>query len=1048
MNINYKEAVRYFNNKDYKSAEDILINLKEREKNNAEVLYFLAVVKSIIGDYKGAENLYKEVIGLNPDHPEAYYNLALCLQNLNESQEALEYYKKALELNPFLSQAYNNMAMIYKDTARYDEAEDAFRKALKAKPDSNNAISELSGSTIEKDSSPENLKVLEFIKKEDFKGAEELLIDLIEKEPENRSFLRSLGIVYFNLKKYEKASSYFKKLIELNEDDFDSIYNLGVCFQYSEDNENALKYYKKAIELRPNNVEVLNNLGLIYAGLKKYDEAEKHYNLALKNNPEYTNTLINLGGIKLNNDNYDEAMEIYKKALSIFLKKDQKKHNSMVYTNIGMVHYKLKDMDEALKNFNMAIENDPNNVIVRYNKAEALLITEQYEEGWKEYEWRVERKEFGKRKSKLSFNLKDDLKGKRILIYAEQGLGDAIQFVRYLPMLKEKGCYIIFECDKEMHNLLHGFEGIDEIIERNITKTPDIYFDYEIPLLSLPLFFYTNSKSIPAQIPYLHSDPNLKELWSREINNANKIKAGIVWAGNPIHTNDRHRSVRLQQMASVFSIEGIDFYSIQKGIPEIQVKDYQLLIKELGSGIKSFADTAAIIDNLDLIITVDTAVAHLSGALGKETWVLLPYVPDWRWLLEGERTQWYPTIKLYRQPALKDWESVITLVKKDLIEFVKNKGLTKSVISDKSDNQPNLYKSDKTFYLGLTSGDNFGWGVCSKYLKKELSQRLNIINFDEHPEIVNSGKVNGPVFHALNNNDFSGLFPVRGTKNIGYTFFEYELSEAAIKNAANYDLVLGGSSWNEKKLRERGVSNTGVLIQGIDPELFYPSDRETKRDLFIIFSGGKFELRKGQDLALKAIKVLQQKYRDIVLINAWYNMWPSTMQSMGMSKHIKYEYKGETWKNFMINLCTINGIDGDKVFTLPITPNNKLRDLYLSTDIGLFPNRCEGGTNLVLMEYMACGKPVIASYTSGHTDILTEENSVPLKNLHQFKLHDDNKNLIANWEEPDIDEIIDKLEYAYFNREKIKQIGKRAGEFMKNFTWEASAERLMKFLRY
>ncbi len=407
----------------------------------------------------------------------------------------------------------------------------------------------------------------------------------------------------------------------------------------------------------------------------------------------------------------------------------------------------------------------------------------------------------------------------------------------------------------------------------------------------------------------------------------------------------------------------------------------------------------------------------------------------------ARETVWYPTMKLYRQPGFRDWDSVFVKLKKDLVELVNNKKIKNNGWELSAQNENN-----QKIYLGLTSGENYGWGVCSKYLKSELSKKLNVINIDEHEELVKAGKVNGTLFHALNNLDFSGLFPVRGTKNIGYTFFEYELSENAVKNAVNYDIVLGGSTWNEQKLKARGVKDTGVLIQGVDPKLFYPGDKQKSNDLFVIFSGGKFELRKGQDLVLKAIKILQQKYSDVVLINAWYNMWPNTMHSMAASKNINYEYKGETWKNFMVHLCKINEIDGNKVLTLPITPNDKLRELYLSSDIGLFPNRCEGGTNLVLMEYMACGNPVIASYNSGHKDILTPENSLRLEHMHEFKLYDDNKKLIADWEEPDIDEIISKLEYAYLNREKVKQIGRNAGEYMKKLTWKESAETLLKYI--
>ncbi len=682
------------------------------------------------------------------------------------------------------------------------------------------------------------------------------------------------------------------------------------------------------------------------------------------------------------------------------------------------------------------------------------MIIEQFEEGWKEYEWRKDRKDFGKRKFNKLLMPGVDIEGKEVLVFAEQGLGDALHFLRYIPMLKKKGCRVIFECGKEMHPLLRNFKWIDEILERDINNAPDIKYDYEIPLLSLPKFFNTNNMNIPAEVPYLNADTMLKEKWAKFLQGSDKIKIGIVWAGNPKHTNDRHRSVLLKQFMPLLSIGDTHFYSLQKGFPVIQVKDYQLLLTDLDDYLISFADTAAVIENLDLVITVDTSVAHLAGALGKETWVLIPYMPDWRWLLNGEKSKWYPSMKLYRQPAFGDWSSVFLDLKEDLIKLVNNKKKESTILNSAagedsvSKNSKGLQSSKReTIYLGLTSGENFGWGVCSKYLKKELSQKLNIINLDESSELVKEGKVNGPVFHALNNNDFKGIYPARGTINIGYTFFEYELSDLALSNSVNYELILGGSSWNEQKLKEKGVENTGVLIQGVDPDLFYPGETEKKQDLFVIFSGGKFELRKGQDMVLKAVKILQEKYHDVVLINAWYNMWPNTMQSMNLSKHIKFQYKGETWKNFMINLCGINGIDGNKILTLPVTPNNKLRELYLKSDIGLFPNRCEGGTNLVLMEYMACGKPVVASYNSGHKDILTKENSFRLEKMHDFKLFDENKKLIADWEEPDLDEIVANLEYAYFNRSEIKQIGKNAAEFMKKFTWKQSAETLLKYFK-
>ena len=1211
MTDTYQLAVKHFEKKDYKSSEDILLKLKEEDKNNADVLYFLAVVKSKLGDYESAVPLFEEVVRIKKDHTEAYYNMALCLQNQNKNEEALKNYQKVIELNPFLSEAYNNIAIIYKSINKYDEAEKAFKMAVKVKPDNSNAMSNLSNLSIDKDKSEEYREAFELFEKKEFNAARDIILKLLNKAPNNIHLLTSLGIIYFNLNQFEKSADCYKKIIVLNDKNAQAQYSLGVCYQNLDNNELALRQYKKAIELNPEYIDAFNNLGLLYSSLKNYDEAEKCFNAALKHNSKYFNSIINLGTIKLHKDDFNSALDYFNKALEISVDEKNDLGKSVAYSNIGFVALRRKNLNEAVKYFNIGISLDSESVLAHYNKAEALLMLGQFEEGWKEYEWRQGRKDFGKRKFNKTFKPEFDLNGKRVLVYAEQGLGDAIQFIRYLPMLKEKGCYIILECGKELHGLIDNFNSVDEIIERNMIEKPNIEYDYEVPLLSLPLYFNSNIDNIPAKIPYLFVKEDLKEKWSHFINDNEKIKIGIVWAGSPIHTNDRHRSVRLQQFLPLLSIEGTHFYSLQKGFPVIQAKDYQLLLTNLDEHINSFADTSAIIENLDLVITVDTSVAHLAGALGKKTWVLLPYLSDWRWLLEGEKSIWYPTIKLYRQPRINDWNSVFKELKKDIVNFVKNKNenkilnvnqsfnsfenLIKELSSNNSSNNNFNYELDEailsklklenntdilnlgyysnylnnlsahridrintlltsqkfyfesgskkydliisnntlqynlspyhtlkelkkilkpdgnlviivpslnvleehinksnvfslfpvhvwksllkragleitelyqdnndayyiyicrneevkknTLYLGLTSGDNFGWGVCSKYLKKELSNKINIINIDEHEELNKADKLNGTVFHALNNHDFSGLYPARGMKNIGYTFFEYELNDTAVKNAANYDVILGGSSWNEWKLKEKGIINTGALIQGIDPELFYPDKRKKNNELFVIFSGGKFELRKGQDLVIKALQILQQKFSDIILINAWYNLWPHTMHSMKMSKFINYEYKGETWKNFMINLCKNNNIDGNKVFSLPITPGNKLRDLYLNTDIGLFPNRCEGGTNLVLMEYMACGKPVIASFSSGHKDILTEDNSLLLKNMHEFKLFDDNKTLIADWEEPDIDEIISKLEYAYYNRDNLKQVGQKAAEHMKNYTWEKSAESLIKIVK-
>jgi len=245
---------------------------------------------------------------------------------------------------------------------------------------------------------------------------------------------------------------------------------------------------------------------------------------------------------------------------------------------------------------------------------------------------------------------------------------------------------------------------------------------------------------------------------------------------------------------------------------------------------------------------------------------------------------------------------------------------------------------------------------------------------------------------------------------------------------------------------EKGINNCGLLIQGIDPDIFYPIAEIKSHDNFVVFSGGKFELRKGQDLVLEAMKILQEKYSDIILVNAWQNLWPETMDSMGTSPYINYEYKEGSWLEVMNHIYQINGLDPKRIVTLGLVPNDELREIYKQTDIGVFPNRCEGGTNLVLMEYMACGKPVVASNTSGHRDIVSKNNALLLNDLTDIHIVNANKELTSRWQDPSLDEIISTIEFAYHHRAEIQKIGVKAGQDLKAFTWEKSALQLLSVL--
>lgn len=373
-------------------------------------------------------------------------------------------------------------------------------------------------------------------------------------------------------------------------------------------------------------------------------------------------------------------------------------------------------------------------------------------------------------------------------------------------------------------------------------------------------------------------------------------------------------------------------------------------------------------------------------------------------------------------------------------------------------------------YAVLPTGSFHGWGVCGKYIVKELSRLGEVRLLTEGLEFQNiqdefdfrllkSVQVNEEEGRALRSGAVARLpWPLlqnivdktlrpalpglRGTRTVGYTFFEENiLAPEFIENGRRcYDLVVAGSTWGEEVLRQHGLANVSTIIQGVDTTIFNAShaEKEYLRDHFVIFSGGKFELRKGQDLVLKAFKVLHDRYPDVMLITSWYNHWPASMQTMCASPHIRFSPESGEYGTLMRRTLVENGINPERVMTLPPYPNIMMPRIYRNTDVGLFPNRCEGGTNLVMMEYMACGKAVMASYNTGHKDVLTTGNSLMLTQMRSLSISA-NGQPVAVWEEPNIDEILENLDWAYHHRDELGAIGGRASHAMSQLTWGRTA---------
>lgn len=382
-------------------------------------------------------------------------------------------------------------------------------------------------------------------------------------------------------------------------------------------------------------------------------------------------------------------------------------------------------------------------------------------------------------------------------------------------------------------------------------------------------------------------------------------------------------------------------------------------------------------------------------------------------------------------------------------------------------------------YTDLNLNNRTGAGALGTYLLKELSKltdvklfRKDLFSFndkiDEHffkKMFIHDDEINSIYKNKSHNFDSNFLsfvpyaFPeikeyenkIKGTETIGLAVFENNLlskSDLDILNR-NYDSIITACKWCEDSLIEAGYKNKlKSITHGIDPLVFNESysEKEFFKDKFVIFSGGKFEFRKGQDIVIKAIKILQEKYDDVVLVASWFNLWPNSLRTMNASKLIKFVEGEKDYIKMMENILSINGIDLNKVVLINYQSNYLMNRVYRNSDIGLFPNRCEAGTNIVLMEYMACGKPTIASYSSGNKDVIRDDYSLIVKDIKQFPITFGGKD-IGQWDEPNLEEVVSHLEWAYHNRDRIKELGKKAGKVMKDeFTWSNIAEQFYKFI--
>lgn len=458
----------------------------------------------------------------------------------------------------------------------------------------------------------------------------------------------------------DKAIDVFRYINTLNPNIYDSHLNMGTLLTKKGDIEGAISSFKKALELNPESHIAHYNIAKAYKDNKNYPDAVKHYIQALSINPLDPEPAYNLGNLYAELDRYDEAVVAYETALTI-----EPKHIKAV-NNLGAVWHTLCQLDKAIDCYDRILEMDSKNVDAHYNKSLSLLLKGELKEGWRLYEWRFKREDYPPRTYPMMLWDGKTYKG-NLLLYAEQGLGDTIHFIRYARLLEQRGLRVYLHCHDELVSLMkNGVSGLCDVIpfSRAYPKC-DFYF----PLMSLPNVFETDIDSIPSEVPYIKASDIYINKWRRILGNHADLKVGLVWAGKPEYKNERMRSVRLSTFSPLFDIDGVRFFSIQKGKASKEAEQYDSILN-YSDEILDFSDTAGFIQNLDLIISVDTAVAHLAGAMAKPVWIPLPYSPDWRWLLWRDDSLWYKTAWLFRQRRFGDWSDVMISLKKHLEQLV------------------------------------------------------------------------------------------------------------------------------------------------------------------------------------------------------------------------------------------------------------------------------------------------------------------------------------------------------------------------------------------
>jgi len=534
------------------------------------------------GDFAEAARLARTIVSIEPDYFDALHLIAVIDTQQRRLDKALAGYDRTLALRPDHAEALNNRGLTLHLLERFEEALASYDGALALRPDYVQAF-----------------------------------------------FNR--GVTLQALGRFAEALASYDRALALQPDYAEALSNRGVTLHELQRFDAALASYDRALALRPEHAEALNNRGVTLHRLQRFDEALASYDRTLAVRPDYAEALSNRGVTLHQLQRFEEALESYDRALAA------RPDYAEALSNRGNTLQELQRFEAALASYDRALAVRPDYAEAHFNKSLLPLLHCDFDAGWRDYEWRWKNQNLKLTKRDFAQPLwlgETAIAGKTILLHSEQGFGDTIQFCRYAPVLAARGARVLLQVPAPLQDLMASLAGVAELIA---ASDPLPHFDLHCPLHSLPLALGTQIETIPAHMPYLAAPPQSLRRWSAALSSKHRLRVGLAWSGAPTHRDDAKRSIRLRSLLPLLDADA-DFVSLQK---DVRTDDTAVLrdcsdLARFADELDTFADTAAVIANLDLVISVDTSVAHLAGALAKPVWVLLPLVPDFRWLLDRD----------------------------------------------------------------------------------------------------------------------------------------------------------------------------------------------------------------------------------------------------------------------------------------------------------------------------------------------------------------------------------------------------------------------------